>query len=437
MFQRLSVFRGGFRKEAAQNVTGASIQTLSALVDKTLVRVDANGRYGLHELLQQYAYEKLTEADEAQVLLDRHRDYFLDFAERAGQGLFGIHQTDWFERVETELSNVRAAIARSVEKGDITGTLRLTGSLYRFWAERNHHPEGYEQLMHILSLPEARGRTALRAMALNAAGYIQWFAGYNSEARLLLEEAIAIAREMEDQRELALAVRTLGPVLYGLGEYEAAGMSLEENLLLARKLADRYGIAWSLMFLGDVALQAGNTEQAQRFYQESIDLLRELEDTAFLAYAVRRLGLVMAGYQDYEYSRILYQESLELNIALGDRRAIAAGLVYLAGLAVTQGRAVHGTQLLGAAERLLNDIAAHLLLTDQVEYGRHLETARRQLDTPTFNQAWAEGQCMTKEQACAHALENRNPQVAAAQLSQPVSQPIFGPSQPVNLRFFN
>jgi predicted ATPase len=70
VFQRLSVFKGGFRKEAAQNVTGTSIQTLSALVDKSLIRVSANGRYEQHELLWQYAREKLTESDDGKTVLD-------------------------------------------------------------------------------------------------------------------------------------------------------------------------------------------------------------------------------------------------------------------------------------------------------------------------------------------------------------------------------
>ena len=83
-----------------------------------------------------------------------------------------------------------------------------------------------------------------------------------------MQEAVAIAREVGDLRELAMAVRFLGHVLYNLGEYEAAAASLKESLLLARRLQDHFGIPWSLHFLGDLVLQQGDSRQAQELYQE-------------------------------------------------------------------------------------------------------------------------------------------------------------------------
>jgi ATP/maltotriose-dependent transcriptional regulator MalT len=399
-------------------------------VDKSLLRVDANGRYDLHELLWQYAREKLTEADEAKTVLDRHRDYFLTLAESTEPEFSGANQIDWLNRVETELGNVRAAIGWSLESGDIAASLRLTGSLYWFWSLHGYHREGHAQLMDILSFPAATARTTMRAKALNAAGVIQWFEGKYAEARPLLEEAEAIAREVGDQRELALAVRFLGHVLYNLGEFESVARSLEESLVLARKLQDRYGIAWSLHFLGDLVLQQGNPERAQRLYEESIDLVRELKEKGLLALAARRLGFVMRGYHDYPRAKALCQESLELNLALGDRRGVAASLAGLAGLAVVQGHTVQAAQLLGAAKRLLDDIAAHLFLDDQREYEHHLESVRTQLDAPTFDRAWAEGQSMSMEQAAAFALEERRTPIEATPVER-MDEPEAAHPQPL------
>jgi predicted ATPase/DNA-binding CsgD family transcriptional regulator len=426
VFRKLSVFRGGFTREAAKSVAGATLAILASLVDKSLLRVDSNGRYDLHELLRQYAREKLTEADEAQAVLSRHRDYFLAFAERADTELFGANQIDWLNRLEAELGNLRAAIAWSLESGDIAASLLLTSSLHWFWTNRGYHQEGYERLVEILSLPQAKARTTTRAKALNAAGFIQMFEGNYVEARPLLEEALAIAREVGDERELAPAVRFLGHVRYYLGENEVAVLLLEESLALARKLQDRSGIAWSLHFLGDLILQQGNPDRAQRLYQESIDLLRGLDDKALLGYATRRLGLVMRGYQDYARSNALCQESLELNLAIGDRRGVAGSLVGLAGLAIAQGHTVHAAQLLGAAERLLNDIGAHFFFSDQVEYQRHIDNLRTQLGSASFDMAWAEGQTMSMEQAVAHALDGDEPEMAQPppRGKQPLANPL-------------
>jgi predicted ATPase/DNA-binding CsgD family transcriptional regulator len=427
VFRRLSAFWGGFRREAAHDVAGATLRTLAALVDKSLLRVDATGRYDIHELLRQYAREKLMESGEANDVSTRHRDYYLAFTEQAEPQLFGANQVEWFERVEKEHNNLRAAITWSLESREIAVSLRLTASLYWFWTLHSYHREGYERLMQILSLPEAKGQTTVRAKALNAAGFISWFEGRYVEARLLLDEAISISRALGDLQGLAIGLRTLGPVLYSLGEYEAAGGSLEESLTLSRRVQDSFGTAWSLVFLGDVVLQQGNMQQAKLLYQEGIDLDRELGDKALLAYAVRRLAFVMAQHKDYEQAQTLCQESLRLNLSTGHHRAVAAGLVALAGIALALNHTRYAVNLVAAADRLLQEIAAHLLHTDQREYERHLEIARTRLDTPTFRQAWAEGQSMTMVQAVAYALEERTNLAAPSLVLKPTNQPLIEP----------
>ena len=80
VFKRLSVFRGGFTREAAEYVARATLRTLTGLVDKSMVRVNAGGRYDLQELLRQYAEEKLGEMPaEQEQTRDRHSTYYADF----------------------------------------------------------------------------------------------------------------------------------------------------------------------------------------------------------------------------------------------------------------------------------------------------------------------------------------------------------------------
>ncbi|HVO42816.1 MAG TPA: helix-turn-helix domain-containing protein [Aggregatilineales bacterium] len=401
VFKGLSVFRGGFTREAAEQVAGASLTILASLIDRSLLRVDANGRYDLHELLRQYANEKLAEAGEVKTAMARYRDYFLAFAENAERELFDADQLDWFGRLEAEHSNLMEAIDWSVGNGDIAASLRLAGSLARFWSLHGYHHEGYKRLKYILSLPEASARTTLRAKALKGAGYIQWFEHNYVEAHLLLKEAVAIAREVGDLRELVQAVRYLGSVLYCLGEYELAASSLEESLALARKMQDIYGVYFSLTYLGDVALKQGNPKRAQWLYQECIDPLKKRHDKTLLTYTLRRLAVVILESNDYAQAKVLCQESLHLNLAIGDRRAVAANLVGFAGIAIAQGHTIYAAKLLGAADTLLKEIAAKFLLPDQFEYERHMEVARNRLAASTFDRAWAEGQTMTMEQVAA------------------------------------
>lgn len=55
VLRRLSVLRGGFQREAATAVAGATLSVLASLVSKSLVRRTEEGRYDLHELVRQYA----------------------------------------------------------------------------------------------------------------------------------------------------------------------------------------------------------------------------------------------------------------------------------------------------------------------------------------------------------------------------------------------
>ena len=89
VFARLSVFRGGFEEEAAAEVAQASPQLLAALLDKSLLRWDGAARYDLHELVRQYASEKLEQAGETEALRRQHAEYYLALAEVAEPQLNG------------------------------------------------------------------------------------------------------------------------------------------------------------------------------------------------------------------------------------------------------------------------------------------------------------------------------------------------------------
>src|SRR5262249_19395836 len=150
-------------------------------------------------------------------------EYFLALAEKTEPKLFSAEQLNWFNAMEVEHANFRAGLDWSLTSESIAAGLRLAGALHYFWSLHGHHIEGYERLVDFLSRPEANAKTALRAKALNAAGFIEWFRGNYVSAREFLEEALSIAHEVQDLRGVALALRNLGPVVFSLGEYNEAG----------------------------------------------------------------------------------------------------------------------------------------------------------------------------------------------------------------------
>ncbi|NIP84114.1 MAG: AAA family ATPase, partial [Planctomycetales bacterium] len=110
VFQGLSVFRGGFTHQAAQYVTDASLRELRSLVDKSLLQRDPGGRYGIHELLRQYAAEKLLGEGpaEEEAARDRHCTYYAGFLRQREAHLIGRNQKQALAEVGAEIENVRA-----------------------------------------------------------------------------------------------------------------------------------------------------------------------------------------------------------------------------------------------------------------------------------------------------------------------------------------
>jgi len=282
----------------------------------------------------------------------------------------------------------------------------LAGALWWLWYMRGHVSEGQDRLRKVLTRPEATGRTAARAKALNVAGFLQGVVDNQTEARPLLEEALAIGRELRDLGSMATSLRFLGSMATNQGDYVAAQSFLEEGLKIWRQLgpAALHDTAWSLIYLGDLALVQGKYEQAQTLYGESAALLSTVVDKNYLVDPFRRMAHVALHQGDWQKATLLCKESLNLSLQVGHKPGIAACLAGSAEIAAARGRTTHAAQLFGAVGILLDDVATLLLPADRAEYHRNVASTRAQLGEAAFEAAWTEGRAMTLEQAIASAF---------------------------------
>jgi predicted ATPase len=187
MLARLSVFAGGFDLAAAEAVAAAEsdaevllgqiVGHLGALVDKSLVQFEGSGgrpvRYRLLETVRQYAERQLESlGPAADAARSAHRNQYMALAEAATAQLVGRDQSEWLDRLDLELGNIRAAIAYSLKRQDPTPGIRLAAALREFWKTRGHATEGIEALRALLDLPAQQEQTLLRARGLAAAPYL-------------------------------------------------------------------------------------------------------------------------------------------------------------------------------------------------------------------------------------------------------------------------
>ena len=453
LLRRLSVFAGGWTLEAAEAVGAGGevdkadvLDRLTRLVAKSLVEFDAeNERYRLLETVRQYARDRLIESGEQAQSQARHLAYFLAVAEAAEGQLTGAAQHLWLDRLETEHENLRLALALSVAAStDTAAGLRLAASIWTFWFVRGYVSEGRRWLSALLAaVPD--GPVGDRAKALNAAGAFASNQGDYLAARALLEEGLAIRRELGDRRGTAGSLSNLGVVAINQGDYPAARALYQESLAIDREIGDRWSIAMSLNNLANVVYRQGDYATARALHEESLAIrrglgnkqciamsltnlgvlaatqgdfpsaralneeslavFREVGDRHGIAVALNNLGDVASAQGDYSIARALYHQSLPMWLELGDRHSLAEALEGLAYVSFALAGPGCAACIWGSAERLREQLGAPLPPKDRVDYDQHVAAARASIcDTTAFDLAWQQGHAMTLEQALEYVL---------------------------------
>ena len=314
---QLSVFRGGFSRQAAEQVTGASLPILSTLVYRTLLRRAAAGRYELHELVRHYCLTHLVADPQVHAAVQkRHYHYFLALAEAAEKELKGRNQLEWLGRLEQEHDNLRVALEWALENDPTAAggdelALRLSGALRWFWRMRGHFHEGRSWLTKSLQQRPER-RTVSRAVALLGKSLLINALGDLGAACLPAEESVAIYRELGDQLGLAEALTLLGFTLVWRGEASLGQARLEEALAICRQAGDRWGEAQALYRLGSSLADYAGDPTGLAMLEESAAVLEDLREKYVLTSVLISLGIVDVGFGDYAAARAHFEHGLAI-----------------------------------------------------------------------------------------------------------------------------
>lgn len=440
LFRRLSVFAGGWTLEAAEAVgvddeieegrasNPRVLDLLGGLVDKSLVVAEASAeaggalRYRMLEPVRQYGRERLEESGEIEQVRERHARHYLALAEVAEPELIGAGQVAWLERLEAEYGNLRAALDWCLDEEDAeeraeTG-LRLAAALGRFWG-RHGPSEGLRWLEKGL----ARGRASpasLRAKALNEAGFIAIYQG-DPQSVALLEESLALYKELGDRSGAAMAITHLGHASTHAGQrVRLAALRVEAEAMLREPL-DRRTSGHLLLFLGIAAQSDRDHEQVAIRIEESLALLKEVGDLRGVAMCLTTLGMGALDRRDPGRAAEVFEEDLRVLREIKDKVGIVYGLLGMAAVNALRGRPTAAARLFGAAESLREDIGHPLMPHEEAsyDYEGYLASARAGLTEAAFDAAWSEGSAMSFERAIEYALSPEEPAPRAAPTPRP------------------
>ncbi|HKQ03008.1 MAG TPA: BTAD domain-containing putative transcriptional regulator, partial [Actinomycetes bacterium] len=188
---RLSVFRGGFDAAAADAVAGADPAMLSALVERSLVDRADGGRYGLHELLRQFATERLEAAGDAAATRRAHAGYYAGFLAARHDRLADALDTAVLAEVDPETANLRAAWQELAEAGGIDAVAGLLEDLWLVHRRHGRFQEALGMLQRALARDDATSRQ--RARWHLWAGLAQYQLGRAEEGQEELRAMLGLA----------------------------------------------------------------------------------------------------------------------------------------------------------------------------------------------------------------------------------------------------
>ena len=229
LLARLAVFAGGFDLEAAEKVWSRprshlrAYSTYSPPWSKSLVLTEdrkSGARYTMLETIRDYAQEKLVGRDELAATAARHCSHYFVMAKAANQRSPVHEQAEWTRRLESELDNLRAAIALALEGGvDPVIAVKIEVAMQRFRLLRGYATEGRRNVRAALALPavqvsdQAQGH-ALYVGAALASGQRRLRGG----ADAMLERSLMLRRALGDPAEIAATLSTLAWVLVHQGD---------------------------------------------------------------------------------------------------------------------------------------------------------------------------------------------------------------------------
>ncbi|HVK04159.1 MAG TPA: BTAD domain-containing putative transcriptional regulator [Armatimonadaceae bacterium] len=372
VFERLSVFAGGWTLEAAEYICpGGDIETeevldlLSALVDRSLVLFDdtraaetGGGRYRMQETIRQYAAERLAESavPEADGVRDAHLAFYAGQADVGENGMTGGEQARWADFYAQEQGNLRAAWEWAVARGDHDRALIIPAGSWRYHRARGLLTQGRAWLEDALAKAESGASASARKRAHTSAGNLAMTQGDNGPARRHVEAVLGLSRETGDEFGEALAGTNLGLLAEIEGEHERARDLLQEHLPFFRRTNRTENVATALYNLSIVQSELRDWEGSREAVGESLTLRRQLDDRRGIAISLNHVALLDLHDGDLHSAWKNARECLVIARGVGHRMTESTVLSTLGTVALRRGRYGVARSLLAQSLRMFREM---------------------------------------------------------------------------------
>jgi predicted ATPase/class 3 adenylate cyclase len=437
LLDRLSVFVGDIELDAAEAVCGPAselgqdvVDGLLSLANQSLLRTiedPAEPRFEMLDTIRAFAAEQLAGRGQQAELERRHGAWALAFATRAAAELSGDEQRAWLERFEHAHDNLRAAMDRAAARGDAEIAIGIAFNTWRFWQKRGHLYEARRRLDAMATADWSRSDPRLRARLMEALGGVCWWQGEIKPMKVAYTEAVELWRGLGDRSELANALYNLsfadtvpedgkpGGATDAEGKGKAA---LEEALAIYREVGDERGeanVLWGLGNLRYFAYDVAGADTGAAEFALALEKFRHVGDRTMEAWSLHQLGSAYVRMERLAEARELLLDALRLFQKASDTTGLTLAFDDLSSLAVAEGDLERAAKLWGAARSLTSATGAGLaaFVDETIEYDAR-PNVRRVMGKDDLTRLGNEGAAMPLDQMIAYALGEASPDAAVA-----------------------
>ncbi len=356
----LGVFQGGFQRDAAEQIAGATLPLLAALVSKSLVRRTESGRYDLHEVIRQYALAHLADDPEREAATrSRHSEYYLTYLRRRERALKSAALAETMRALTDEMDNLRAAWTWVLKQEDWASLASALPSIGRVFELASWLGEGIDQLESIAQALRAgpKGADQQKALGLTltqqALLLFRW--GKFDRALCTFEASLDLLRPFDDPGLLIHPLTYSFVIMHLNGDIDGARTRLQEQLACARAVGDDWFIAWALFNQGYLDSLQGRYEEGYQHMTDGLAMWRTLGDPQVIALGLNFINPTLVHLQRYAEAESNMRESLELCTAVGNRWGMGTAYRFWGLAALKQGELDKAESLIQKSLEVFNE----------------------------------------------------------------------------------
>jgi predicted ATPase/DNA-binding SARP family transcriptional activator len=341
ILQKLAVFRGGFRRGAAEYAANASLPLLGSLVDKSLLHFSPSGRYDLHPLLYEFIQQKLAESPEekARVRL-KHEEYFFRLLKERSKDYKSDKQKQALDALQEEYENIKTAWGHALLEQRFARLESVAIPFAYYYQIGGSWQEGLEVFTRsrrafrdVTVTPHSR---AAEGEVVSGQAMLHCCVGNFVEAIAAAQEGLALLQQVGKVEKTIVCLNILGIAHFDTGHYTLSRTSFEQALRLAQHYGDKGRVTALLGNLGVVEIEAGHLLVAEQRYKELSNLYRQDKNDDGLVAVLSDLGDLLRMMGRFDEAKSILEEGLHKAEVLRSEYVIPSLLLGLGWLYLEQ-----------------------------------------------------------------------------------------------------